>query len=1148
MCTRKFLLAFLLLLFQLKAFSAVFVVTSNADSGPGTLRDALTQAAANGTTEKDYINFNLPDVSVAGRTINLTAQLPDVTGNLVIDGTTQPGIAYGVSDAKVALFYNTPINQKLTGLYIREANDVSIYGLYIKNIADVSKANLIYFWTGIDIEGGSNIQIGAPGKGNVVVGFQTALSTNTAVNADNETYEITTGLIIKDNIFSIDADGETLSVNPDGGVGVGGVLGNINIGGTPAEGNTFAKGLAVDQDNSDSPLATILISNNKVGVDYTVQTAIPNSGGIIVSSVDPNGDDIVSIVDNVIASQSGQGSIEIENIGPKINVLRNYIGTDKTLQKSFKIQYYGIFVYGATVAIGSTDPADANYITNCKPIVIYPYSDVSVNKNSFFCTINEYPMHFANSSEGERPYPGIIMSKIEPNKISGWADPNSSVELFYSDKCNTCSPQTYFASVTADNQGNWSYNGPITGTVIASATLNGNTSEFTFTGINVSKVNITNACNNNGTGSITGAVPVNATTSTWVDKNGKIVGHDPDLLNVPPGMYKLIVQYGGCADSTSYYQIKPTFTIDSAKLKKINPSCNNNNGSVSGITVTENDNGGFTAEWKDTNGKSWSSTTALKNVPAGAYTLYITNADKSCSTTYGPVILKNTTGPNIDQSEQKIQPTNCGQSTGSITNIQVSGGTGNYQYVWWNDQEITVGTDKDLIGQPAGVYKLEVTDGGPCGAIYSSEITIPEINGIMLDESKAATGAATCGLSNGSVTGIMVTGATTYVWTDASGKTYTTPSADLTNAPAGTYTLTASNSTCSKTSDAYTILQRPPTQYPVFSYTSHGTCKNASIGSIIISINTDNLVKSLRWVNSAGQNVGYNAEVDNLPEGTYQLYFTDYAGCETFYNSYTINAIPPLTIVPGSEQEHNDQCKTGTGSIRGIKVEGGLTPYTFSWTNANGNTVGQTADLVNVPAGDYTLMVTDASGCGPVTAIYNIQNDDADISPPAVNNVQLCSPGAALLQVTDPSANYSYRLYNSATNPTPVDEQKSGIFKITADANSSFYVSQFLGDCESSRTKVNITVGISALNIANAFTPNGDGINDYWQIKDIGNYPDALIQVFNRNGQKVFESKGYSIPFNGTYKGQPLPAGAYYYIINMGIKCNILSGSLTIIR
>jgi len=52
MCNRKFLLLFLFLLFQLKAFSAVFVVTSNADSGPGTLHDALAQAAANGPQRK----------------------------------------------------------------------------------------------------------------------------------------------------------------------------------------------------------------------------------------------------------------------------------------------------------------------------------------------------------------------------------------------------------------------------------------------------------------------------------------------------------------------------------------------------------------------------------------------------------------------------------------------------------------------------------------------------------------------------------------------------------------------------------------------------------------------------------------------------------------------------------------------------------------------------------------------------------------------------------------------------------------------------------------------------------------------------------------------------------------------------------------
>ncbi len=310
----------------------------------------------------------------------------------------------------------------------------------------------------------------------------------------------------------------------------------------------------------------------------------------------------------------------------------------------------------------------------------------------------------------------------------------------------------------------------------------------------------------------------------------------------------------------------------------------------------------------------------------------------------------------------------------------------------------------------------------------------------------------------------------------------------------------------------------------------------------------DNLIKSLRWVNSLGTDVGHNSEVDNLLAGTYQLYFTDYQGCESLYNTYTINAIPPLTIVAGSEQKHNDQCETGTGNITGVEVEGGLTPYTYTWTNAAGTIVSQTADLGNAIAGSYTLTVNDASGCGPQTADYTIQNNDESIAAPVLINLQLCSPGAALLQVNNPSASYSYRLYNSATASTPVDEQKSGVFKILADVNSNYFVSQYLGYCESERTQAHISVGITGLNIANTFTPNGDGVNDYWQIKNIENYPSALVQIFNRYGQKVFELKGYPTPFDGNYKGQALPAGVYYYIINLGIKCNVISGSLTIIR
>jgi hypothetical protein len=82
---KQLFLALFFLFFCLRGFSAVFVVTSNADSGPGTLRDALTQAAANGSTEKDYINFNLPDLSETGRTITVLTQLPLVSSNREFD-------------------------------------------------------------------------------------------------------------------------------------------------------------------------------------------------------------------------------------------------------------------------------------------------------------------------------------------------------------------------------------------------------------------------------------------------------------------------------------------------------------------------------------------------------------------------------------------------------------------------------------------------------------------------------------------------------------------------------------------------------------------------------------------------------------------------------------------------------------------------------------------------------------------------------------------------------------------------------------------------------------------------------------------------------------------------------------------------------
>jgi len=84
--------------------------------------------------------------------------------------------------------------------------------------------------------------------------------------------------------------------------------------------------------------------------------------------------------------------------------------------------------------------------------------------------------------------------------------------------------------------------------------------------------------------------------------------------------------------------------------------------------------------------------------------------------------------------------------------------------------------------------------------------------------------------------------------------------------------------------------------------------------------------------------------------------------------------------------------------------------------------------------------------------------------------------------------------------------------------------------------------------IPNTFTPNGDGINDYWDIKYLESYPKCTVAIYNRYGEKLYSSIGYPTPWDGTYKGSYLPSGAYYYIINLKNGSSVLSGWVAIIR
>lgn len=82
----------------------------------------------------------------------------------------------------------------------------------------------------------------------------------------------------------------------------------------------------------------------------------------------------------------------------------------------------------------------------------------------------------------------------------------------------------------------------------------------------------------------------------------------------------------------------------------------------------------------------------------------------------------------------------------------------------------------------------------------------------------------------------------------------------------------------------------------------------------------------------------------------------------------------------------------------------------------------------------------------------------------------------------------------------------------------------------------------------NAFSPNGDGINDKWMISNLSDYPGSFVEIFNRYGQRIYFSSGYNDPWDGTLNGKPLPVATYYYVITLKNGFQPLTGSVTIIR
>ena len=107
--------------------------------------------------------------------------------------------------------------------------------------------------------------------------------------------------------------------------------------------------------------------------------------------------------------------------------------------------------------------------------------------------------------------------------------------------------------------------------------------------------------------------------------------------------------------------------------------------------------------------------------------------------------------------------------------------------------------------------------------------------------------------------------------------------------------------------------------------------------------------------------------------------------------------------------------------------------------------------------------------------------------------------------------------------------------KVTTDHN-----------CEAT-SSITIIV-LRAIKIPNVFSPNGDGINDTWNIDGLQDYSGCTVDIYNRYGQRVYHSLGYGTPWNGMYNNKPLPVATYYYVIDPKNGIGVLSGYVVILK
>jgi gliding motility-associated-like protein len=522
--------------------------------------------------------------------------------------------------------------------------------------------------------------------------------------------------------------------------------------------------------------------------------------------------------------------------------------------------------------------------------------------------------------------------------------------------------------------------------------------------------------------------------------------------------------------------------------------------------------GSFSYAWNTVPAQYTQNATSL---PAGTYAVTVTDAT-GCTATSSAVV----TEPTALALSTAAFPLSCYGSDNGQTVVIPSGGVGSYSYQWLP----TGGTGASATGLSPGTYTIYVTDGNGCA--INSSLTVTEPAPLVL----SATGNTTICLGQNTVISASASGGTggyTYTWPGLGSGASQTVSPTVPSA----YSVSATDANgCVSNSASVNINVTSLTAANLSVSGSTAICYG-NFATIAASVSGNTGTVSVSWSHGLGSTYGPFV-VYPVTTTTYSITVTDACGTSVMGTvPVTVHPLPVIDIAPQSatacgvvELTMTDHSTTNAGSL-------------FHWYFGDG-TQAYGPDPVHsyYTSGIYTvtLSVTSAFGCtntatttntvvvnAPSKAEFTAEGKDGSI----------LSPVFKFHNGSTNSASYYWTLGDGHSSNLFEPEHNyghEGQYLVTLYTESS-------GGCKDSMSRLVEVRPVFTLYIPNAFTPNGDGTNDYFAPKgaEISKFK---MMIFDRWGEMIFQTSDIGEGWDGKANGGDRIAENAVYVYKIQVR------------